>query len=185
LRRPADLPDVLRGVPGAARDPSPRGPQVHDDPADRPGRARHGRRCPRDRRERVDPQPLAGSGLPHQGGGVDAQGGDRPDGPRRHRPRRRHLPLPGPLKDGPTMTHFPLLTVTLLLPLAGALIIGVIPKEATRLIRTAALLSTLVTFVTSLFIVFHFNASVAGPQLEDQARWIPQAAATLHLGVDG
>ena len=83
------------------------------------------------------------------------------------------------------MTHFPLLTVTLLLPLAGALVIGVIPKEATRLIRTAALLSTLVTFVTSLFIVFHFNASVAGPQLEDQARWIPQVGATLHLGVDG
>jgi NADH-quinone oxidoreductase subunit M len=83
------------------------------------------------------------------------------------------------------MTHFPLLTVTLLLPLAGALIIGVIPKESTRLIRTAALLSTLVTFVTSLFIVFHFNASVAGPQLEDQARWIPQVGATLHLGVDG
>ena len=83
------------------------------------------------------------------------------------------------------MTHFPLLTVTLLLPLAGALIISVIPKEATRLIRTAALVSTLVTFVTSLFIVFHFNASVAGPQLEDQARWIPQVGATLHLGVDG
>ena len=83
------------------------------------------------------------------------------------------------------MTHFPLLTVTLLLPLAGALIIGVIPKESVRLIRTAALVSTLVTFVTSLFIVFHFNASVAGPQLEDQARWIPQVGATLHLGVDG
>ncbi|MEA2500464.1 MAG: hypothetical protein QOD01_575, partial [Actinomycetota bacterium] len=33
------------------------------------------------------------------------------------------------------MTHFPLLTVTLLLPLAGALVIGVIPKEATRLVR--------------------------------------------------
>ena len=60
------------------------------------------------------------------------------------------------------MTHFPLLTVTLLLPLAGALVIGVIPKEATRLIRAAALVSTLVTFVVSLFIVFHFNASVAG-----------------------
>ena len=83
------------------------------------------------------------------------------------------------------MTHFPLLTVTLLLPLAGALVIGVIPKESTRLIRAAALVSTLVTFVTSLFIVFHFNSSVAGPQLEDQARWIPQVGATLHLGVDG
>ena len=82
-------------------------------------------------------------------------------------------------------THFPLLTVTLLLPLAGALIVGLIPKESTRLIRAVALISTLVTFVVSLFIVFHFDASVAGPQLEDQARWVPQVGATLHLGVDG
>ena len=85
----------------------------------------------------------------------------------------------------PSATHFPLLTVTLLLPLAGALAIALIPKESTRLIRVAALLSTVVTFVVSLFIVFRFNASVAAPQLVDQARWVPQAGATFHLGVDG
>src|SRR6202043_2742288 len=105
----------------------------------------------------------------------------RPDDVRRDRARRGHLPDRGPL----TVTHFPLLTVTLLLPLAGALVVGVIPKESTRLIRAVALLSTLVTFVVSLFIVFQFKASVAGPQLEDQARWVPQFGATLLLGVDG
>src|SRR6266849_502084 len=83
------------------------------------------------------------------------------------------------------MTHFPLLTVTLALPLVGALLIALIPKESLGLIRTVALVSTLVTFVVSLFIVFRFDASVVGPQLKDQARWIPQAGATLHLGVDG
>jgi len=83
------------------------------------------------------------------------------------------------------MTHFPLLTVTLALPLVGALLIALIPKESLGLIRTVALVSTLVTFVVSLFIVFRFDASVAGTQLEDYAPWVPQAGASFRLGVDG
>jgi len=83
------------------------------------------------------------------------------------------------------VSHVPLLTVTLFLPLAGALIVGALPSESLRLIRATALVSTVVTFLVSLAIVARFNPSVAGPQLVDQARWIPQIGASYHLGVDG
>jgi len=83
------------------------------------------------------------------------------------------------------MTHFPLLTVTLFLPLAGALVVGVIPREAVRTIRTTALLVTIAAFAVSLVVLFRFDTSVAGPQLVDQARWIPAIGASYHLGIDG
>ena len=83
------------------------------------------------------------------------------------------------------MSHFPLLTVTLFLPLAGALVVGLIPKESLRLIRAVAVLSTVVTFAVSLAILLRFDVSVAGPQLVDQTRWVPQAGASYKIGVDG
>ena len=83
------------------------------------------------------------------------------------------------------MTHFPLLTVTLFLPLAGALVVGLIPREAVRTIRTTALLVTIAAFAVSLVVLFRFDTSVAGPQLVDQARWIPAIGASYHLGIDG
>jgi NADH-quinone oxidoreductase subunit M len=83
------------------------------------------------------------------------------------------------------MAHFPLLSVTLFLPLAGALLVAVIPKEAVRTIRTTALLVTLATFAASVAVLVRFDISVTGPQLVDEARWIPAVGASYRLGVDG
>jgi NADH-quinone oxidoreductase subunit M len=83
------------------------------------------------------------------------------------------------------VSGFPILTVTLALPLAGAVAVAAIPKESYGAIRTVALVSTVVTFLVSLDILFRFSTANGGQQLVEQAQWVPAAGASYKLGVDG
>ena len=83
------------------------------------------------------------------------------------------------------MSGAPILTITMVLPLAGALAVAAVPKESHSTIRTVALVSTLVTFVSSLIVLFRFDTANAGMQLVETARWVPAAGATYRLGIDG
>ena len=83
------------------------------------------------------------------------------------------------------MSGGPLLTVVLALPLAGAAVIGLVPKENVEGIRKAALISTVVTFLVSLDILVKFHTSTAAPQLVEQVSWIPSIGASYKLGIDG
>ena len=83
------------------------------------------------------------------------------------------------------MSGFPILTVTLVLPLAGAVVVGMVPKENLGTLRRVALLSTLVTFAVSLVILFRFHTTTGTEQLVEQVRWIPSIGASYKLGVDG
>jgi NADH-quinone oxidoreductase subunit M len=83
------------------------------------------------------------------------------------------------------VSSFPILTVTLVLPLAGAAALASIPKESVRMIRTIALLSTVVTFLVSLDILFRFHGGTGAQQLVEHVAWVPAAGASYKLGVDG
>jgi len=83
------------------------------------------------------------------------------------------------------MTDWPLLSAVTFLPLAGALLIALIPKESERLVRTAALAVSLATFAVSAVILQAFQAGVAEFQLVEKVRWIPSSGASYHLGIDG
>jgi NADH-quinone oxidoreductase subunit M len=85
------------------------------------------------------------------------------------------------------MTDFPILTVLLLLPLIGALIILPIrgdEETGKRNIRQVALLTTLATFVLSLVMWGNFDATEAGFQFVEFHPWFGDATG-YHLGVDG
>src|SRR5213593_2419167 len=77
------------------------------------------------------------------------------------------------------------LSITLWLPIAAAVLLVVFPKNATGAIKGVGLLASLATFAASLGIVSGFHEGVAGLQLVEMRTWIPQWGITYALGVDG
>jgi NADH-quinone oxidoreductase subunit M len=77
-----------------------------------------------------------------------------------------------------------ILTVILLVPLAGALLIAIAP-DRNRLPAWLALLTSLVDFVFTLHLPAQFDSSLAGFQFGINRPWIENPAISYHVGVDG
>ena len=77
-----------------------------------------------------------------------------------------------------------ILTLILLLPLAGAVLVALAPDRG-RLANWIALATTLVTFLLTLHLPAHFNPGQSGFQFEVSRQWIARPAIFYHLGVDG
>jgi NADH-quinone oxidoreductase subunit M len=79
----------------------------------------------------------------------------------------------------------PWLTMTLFLPLAGAVVVLLVPGLADRLVRAIALVVTIATFAVSLGILASFDRSAAGFQMVDEATWVKSLGLKYAVGVDG
>ncbi len=80
----------------------------------------------------------------------------------------------------------PLLSLMVFLPLAGALVTLLIPKDRAGAIRAVAAASTFAVLALSVLLLFQFQPdAVKGFQFEERAAWIPQIRVDYHLGVDG
>jgi NADH-quinone oxidoreductase subunit M len=77
----------------------------------------------------------------------------------------------------------PLLSIVMFLPLVGAVVIGFLNPEAKDNARWVALWTTIVTFIVSLFIWFHFDTTAGGFQFVEQRSWLD--VMKFKLGVDG
>jgi len=78
-----------------------------------------------------------------------------------------------------------ILTLITFVPLAGALLLAILPAKK-NIMRWLALLVTLLTFALTLHLPFHYNyAQVSGFQFECNQQWIAFPAIRYHLGVDG
>ncbi|MBN9071413.1 MAG: NADH-quinone oxidoreductase subunit M [Rhizobiales bacterium] len=85
------------------------------------------------------------------------------------------------------MSGVPILSLVTFLPLVGAVLILFIRDEgesARRNIRSIALLTTVVTFLLSLFIWAGFDNSNPGFQMVEKAAWL-DSGLSYHMGVDG
>jgi NADH-quinone oxidoreductase subunit M len=83
---------------------------------------------------------------------------------------------------------FPLLTLSWLVPLAGAILLLLIGNADGRrdgLMRWLALAVSLVTFAVTMAIWIGFDALSAEFQFVERAPWIPVFGIEYHLGVDG
>ena len=81
---------------------------------------------------------------------------------------------------------FPLLSLIVFLPLAGALVLLVFFKETQRsAIRWWALLVSAVEFVISLWLLFAWQTKGGMQFVDGPADWIPELGVSYHLGVDG
>src|SRR5436190_16001587 len=72
-----------------------------------------------------------------------------------------------------------------LLPLAGAVLTMLVPREEEAVHRGIGLGTAIITFLASLFILPDFDAAKAGFQLETDKVWIEALGIHFHLGVDG
>ncbi|MCR4376618.1 MAG: NADH-quinone oxidoreductase subunit M [Rhodospirillales bacterium] len=86
------------------------------------------------------------------------------------------------------MADFPILSLLIFLPLAGAGFILTIRGDdeiGARNARNVALWTSIVTFVLSLFLWVNFDNTTANFQFVEKVDWIPAYNISYHLGVDG
>jgi NADH-quinone oxidoreductase subunit M len=75
-----------------------------------------------------------------------------------------------------------LLSITLVAPLIGALLILALPE---RFVRVVALVSALVPLATSLLLLSRYDAAAGGFQFVERYALVPALGISWHLGVDG
>jgi NADH-quinone oxidoreductase subunit M len=72
-----------------------------------------------------------------------------------------------------------------LLPLFGAILVMLVPREEEAIHRGLGLLCAIITFALSLPMLIGFDAGQAGFQMEVNQSWIAPLGIHFHLGVDG
>ena len=81
------------------------------------------------------------------------------------------------------MTHY--LSFILFVPLTGALLLLLVPKQNANAIRWIANLVAVIGFAISIPLWFWYNPQDAEFQFIERAPWIPSIGAEYFLGVDG
>lgn len=84
------------------------------------------------------------------------------------------------------MTTIPWLTILGVLPLVGALVLLVLPRDNVRLIKLVALIFSLAALVFTVVMGLQFDAdSTAAFQFVESYPWIPAFGISYSVGVDG
>jgi len=81
--------------------------------------------------------------------------------------------------------NFPLLSILLILPAAGAILVALLPRNWESLQKWVALVTTLLVLLLSLALYFNFITGAPGFQFEEIRAWIPDLNISYHIGVDG
>ena len=77
-----------------------------------------------------------------------------------------------------------ILTIITFVPVAGAVLIALLPRRD-NIVRWCALLVSLLIFALTLHLPFHFNYGTRNFQFVENQPWITSPALRYHLGVDG
>ena len=84
-----------------------------------------------------------------------------------------------------TLIDVPWLSIVTWLPLLGAFLLLLIPREQKDILRGTALIISLVAFGLSLGILFNFSLFNRTFQFTEQVEWIPSWGVSYSLGLDG
>lgn len=82
------------------------------------------------------------------------------------------------------MKHY-LLTLTIFLPLIGAILLLFINSEKKNLLRYFALVVSIITFILSLGLFFGYRENEIGFQFVTKFPWIKSLNVSYHIGIDG
>jgi NADH-quinone oxidoreductase subunit M len=78
------------------------------------------------------------------------------------------------------------ITIATLLPLLGAVVIALVPKERDRLVRGLGIVFTAAAMIVAIALAIDFDYGAgAGLQFQLDTRWIPVIGARYHVGIDG
>lgn len=83
------------------------------------------------------------------------------------------------------MVNFPILTLIMLVPIIGAVIILLIPRERDDAIKTVAAMASLTSLLLAIVVFFGYDRVLGGFQFQERIDWIPQFGIGYHVGVDG
>jgi len=78
-----------------------------------------------------------------------------------------------------------MLAATILLPLAGGVLIALLPRSRATWARWAALATSATVLVIAAVLWASFDRSSSGMQFEMVYDWVPGIGTSMHLGVDG
>lgn len=83
--------------------------------------------------------------------------------------------------------NFPWLTLVLVLPLAGALLVSLVPSVARRTVKQLGILSSIATLLLVGVLIGGFQQGLGNLrfQFEEIRQWIPSVGISYHLGLDG
>jgi NADH-quinone oxidoreductase subunit M len=77
------------------------------------------------------------------------------------------------------------ITLTLLIPIATAILLLCIPKDKTAELRMTALFGSLATLAFSLALLGGFDAQTVGFQFTEKHEWVSSLHIHYHVGIDG
>lgn len=80
---------------------------------------------------------------------------------------------------------FPLLTIALLAPILGALVLIFLPEDEHRTIKSVAAFFTGISLLLSLVAYFGYDFARGGYQFVEDIPWIREIGVTYAMGVDG
>ena len=83
------------------------------------------------------------------------------------------------------MNSFPILSLTLFIPILGAIIIMCLPRDQVKAIKYVAAVSTCISMVLSLIVVLTYDRSAGGMQFIENIPWVTDLGVSYALGVDG
>ena len=78
-----------------------------------------------------------------------------------------------------------ILSLLILLPLIGAVVLLFIPRRQENVVKILAFATSMLALLVSLPLYFWFDNSVAGYQFEELYNWIPAFNVFYHVGIDG
>ena len=80
---------------------------------------------------------------------------------------------------------FPVLPALIVVPLLGALLVVVVPRRRTELLKLVAVLATMATGALSLWLLFAFDTGVDGFQFASRHVWLGDLGVSWLFGIDG
>jgi len=78
-----------------------------------------------------------------------------------------------------------LISLLIVLPLAGAVLVALGPREKPGLLRGIALTTSVITFIVSLGLFTGFVAGEGGFQFVETHPWVPGLGISYRVGIDG
>ncbi len=83
------------------------------------------------------------------------------------------------------MSSLPILSLTLFIPILGAIVIMCMPADRHKPIKYVAAISTLLSLLLSLWTMINYNLTIGGMQFVERIPWIADLGVNYALGVDG
>lgn len=81
--------------------------------------------------------------------------------------------------------NFPILTLTIFIPLVAGLLILFYPAEKKTWPRITALAAAVITFLLTILVYARYDVAAGGYQFIEQIPWMPFWDISYHVGVDG